>query len=169
VASAAARAPAIAGQVEYRWPISQGKEPGGLSDDDDLLALAGLGDLRGKLAGLAMTAPAAELRGAFQFAAELPGWADGTCAAVEREIAAGQIGPAIKEWIMGASGVPRLLIAAGLRDQGAGPMVTATTALGLLLVRTMIRAIRPLPPAESFDVIKNPIAAPTVLTDFLAQ
>jgi hypothetical protein len=58
---------------------------------------------------------------------------------------------------MGASGAPRLLIAAGLRDQETGP---TTTALGLLAVRNMIRAIRPLQPAEGFEVIKNPIAAP---------
>jgi hypothetical protein len=158
----------IAGQVEYRWPIGRGNEPAGLPDDEDLLTLLGAGDLRDKLRGLAMTTPAAELREAFQLARDLPGWADGICAAVEQELAAGQIGMAVREWIMGASGVPRLLIAAGLRDQRAGPTVTATTALGLLLVRIMIRAIRPLLPAETFEVIKNPIAAPPILTVFLA-
>jgi hypothetical protein len=159
----------IAGQVEYRWPISRGKEPGGLPDDDDILAVLGPGDLRDQLSGLAMAAPAPELREAFQLAADLPGWADSVCAAVEQEIAAGQIGPATREWVMGASGVPRLLIATALRDQGDGPTTTATTALGLLLVRNMIRAIRPLLPAQSFEVMKNPVAAPTVLTDFLAR
>ncbi len=138
----------IAGQVEYRWPISRGQEPGGLRDDDDLLALVGPGDLRDKLRGLAMTAPALELREAFQLAVDLPGWADSVCAAVEQEIAGGQIGPAIREWIMGASGVPRLLIATALRDQDGGPTVTATTALGLLLVRAMIRAVSAHEPNE---------------------
>jgi hypothetical protein len=159
----------IAGQVEYRWPISRGEEPAGLADDDELLALLGPGDLRNTLRGLAMTAPAPELREAFQLAADLPGWADGVCAAVEQEIAAGQIGPAIQEWVMGASGVPRLLLASSLRDPGAGPTVTAATALALLLVRTMIRALRPLLPPESFEVIKNPIAAPAILTSFLER
>jgi hypothetical protein len=71
----------IAGQVEYRWPISRGQEPGGLADDDDLLALLGPGDLQDKMRGLAMTSPTAELRETFQLAAGLSGWADSVCTA----------------------------------------------------------------------------------------
>jgi hypothetical protein len=60
------------------------------------------------------------------------------------------------EWGDGSFRGARLLIAAGLGDPETGP---TTTALGLLAVRNMIRAIRPLLPAEGFEVIKNPIAA----------
>jgi hypothetical protein len=75
----------LAGQVEYRWPVSRGEEPSGLPDDDDvLLVLLGGGDLRDQARDLAMTVPAAELRDAFVLAAGLPEWAGGTCAAVER-------------------------------------------------------------------------------------
>ncbi len=87
---------ALAGQVEYRWPISRGKEPGGVPEDEDLLAPFGGGDLRDQALDLAMTVPETELRDAFQLAAGLPGWADGICAAAEREIAAGQLGEATK-------------------------------------------------------------------------
>ena len=86
----------LAGQVEYGWPISHGEEPGGIPDDEVLLALLGAGDLRDQVRDLAMTTPAAELRDAFRLAAGLPEWADGTCAAVEREIAAGRPGEAVK-------------------------------------------------------------------------
>ena len=69
-----------------------------------------------------MTTPTAELRDAFPLAAGLPGWADGTCAAVEQEIASGQLGEAAKEWIISAFGVlTRLLLAMALPDQDAGP------------------------------------------------
>jgi hypothetical protein len=55
----------VIGQVEYRWPISCGEEPGGVLEDEDLLALLGGGDLRDRARDLAMTVPAAELRDAF--------------------------------------------------------------------------------------------------------
>src|SRR6266567_222444 len=87
----------LAGQVEYRWPISRGEEPVGGPEDEDLLALLDGGDLRDRARDLAMTVPAAELRDAFQLAAGLPGWADRICAAAEREIAVGQLGEAAKE------------------------------------------------------------------------
>ena len=62
----------VIGQVEYRWPISCGEEPGGVLEDEDLLALLGGGDLRDRARDLAMTVPAAELRDAFQLAAGCP-------------------------------------------------------------------------------------------------
>jgi hypothetical protein len=119
----------LAGQVEYRWPISRGEEPSDLPDDDDvLLALLGGGDLRDQARDLAMTVPAAKLRDAFDLAAGLPEWAGGTCAAVEREIAAGRLGEAVKEWIRNSFGLTRLLLVVALRDRDAGPASTATTA-----------------------------------------
>jgi hypothetical protein len=114
-----------------------------------------------------MTAPAAELRNAFQLAAELPDWADGFCAAVERETAAGQLGEAAVEWIRSTSGLTRLLLATTLRDMNAGPAGMAVTALALIYVRNMIRTMRRLLPAGNFDMLKNPLVAPSLLTDFL--
>jgi len=157
----------LAGQVEYRWPISPGEEPGGVPEDEGLLALPGGRDLRDQAQDLAMTVPAAELRDAFQLAADLPGWAGRACAAVEREIAAGQPGEAAKEWITGAFGFTRLLMAVALREPNPGPAGTAITALGLILVRTLIRTVRQLMPAGSFDVLRNPLVAPSFLIDFL--
>jgi hypothetical protein len=158
----------LAGQVEYRWPISRGEEPADLPDDDDvLLALLGGGDLRDQARDLAMTVPAAELRDTFALAAGLPEWADGTCAAVEREIAAGQLGEAAKEWVTSSFGLTRLLLVAALRDQDAGPANTAITALVLILIRNKIRILRQLIPAGNFDVLNNPLVAPSFLTGFL--
>lgn len=157
----------LAGQVEYRWPISRGIEPAGLPEDEDLLALLGNCDLRVQLRDLAMAAPATELLDAFQVAASVPGWADGLCAAVEREIAARRAGSATREWVMGALGLPRLLLVTALRDQNAGPAATAATALALLFVRNMIRTVRQLLPAGNAGVLNSPFVAPTLLVGFL--
>jgi hypothetical protein len=157
----------LAGQVEYRWPISPREERYAAPDDDDLLALLSSGDLRDQARDLAMTTPLGELRDAFQLAAGLPGWADGACAAVEREIAAGQPGEAAREWIMSAFGVTRLLIATALRGKDAGPASTAATAAVLIMMRNMIKAVRRLVPAGNFDVLNNPLVAPSFLVDFL--
>jgi hypothetical protein len=157
----------LAGQVEYRWPISPREECDAAPDDDDLLALLGGGDLRDQARDLAMTTPPAELRDAFQLAAGLPGWADGAYAAVEREIAARQPGEAAREWITSAFGVTRLLIAMALRGKDAGPASTAATAVVLIMMRNMIRAVRQLVPAWNADVLNNPLVAPSFLVGFL--
>jgi hypothetical protein len=157
----------LAGQVEYRWPASPREERDSAPHDEDLLTLLGGGDLRDQARNLAMTTPAAELLDALQLAAGLPGWADGACTAVEREIAAGQLGDAAKEWITSAFGLTRLLMAMALRGQDAGPASTAATALVLVLVRNMIRTVRQLMPAGNFDVLKSPLVAPSFLIDFL--
>lgn len=156
----------LAGQVEYRWPISRGEEPD-LLEDEDLLTLLGGRDLRHQARDLAMTAPATELRDAFQLAAGLPEWADSICAAVEGEITAGILGEATKEWITSAFGLTRILMATALREQNAGPASTAITALVLILVRNMIRTLCQLIPAGNFDVLNNPFVAPSFLIDFL--
>ena len=158
----------LAGQVEYRWPISRREEPGGLPDDDDvLLTLLGGGDLRDQARDLAMTVPATELRDAFGLAAGLPEWADSTCAAVEREIADGRLGEAVKEWITSSFGLTRLLLVMALRDRDAGPASTATTSLVLIFIRNKIRILRQLIPAGNLDVLNNPLVAPSFLTAFL--
>jgi hypothetical protein len=158
----------LAGQVEYRWPISRGGEPGGVPNDEELLAaLLRGGDLRDQVRDLAMTTPVAELLDAFRLAAGLPGWADDTCAAVEREITAGQLGGAAKEWITSSFGLTRLLLAVSLRDRNAGPASTAITALVLIFIRNMIGTMRQLLPAGNFDVLNSPLVAPSFLTGFL--
>lgn len=139
----------LAGQVEYRWPISRGEESSGLPADDEVPAtlLDGGGDLRGQARDLAVATPAAELLDAFRLAAGLPGWADRTCAAVEREIAAGQLGEASREWVTSAlGGLPRLLLGGALRGRDAGPASTAETALMLIFIRNKVQDP---PPARS--------------------
>ena len=58
----------IAGQIEYRWPVSPAEERDNAPDGEDLLALLGTGDLRDHARDLAMAVPAAELRDAYQVA-----------------------------------------------------------------------------------------------------
>jgi hypothetical protein len=99
----------LAGQVEYRWPISPREERDAAPDDSDLLALLGSGDLRDQARDIAMTAPLAELRDAFRLAAGLSGWADDACTAVEREIAAGQLGEAARNGPRAPSASPASL------------------------------------------------------------
>ena len=159
----------IAGQVEYRWPISPGEERDYAPDDEDLLALLGTGDQRDHARALAMTTPAAELPDAYQVAAAMTAWADGACTAVEREIADGQPGDAVTEWVTTALGPARMVMAVALRDQDAGPARTAATAMMLILIRNMLRAVRQLMPDGNFDVLRNPMVAPTFLTDFLGR
>jgi hypothetical protein len=160
----------LAGQIEYRWPISRGAEPSGLPDDDDVLGtLLGDGDLRDQARDLAMNTPVAELQDAFRLAAELPRWADTACAAVEREIAAGQLGDAAKEWVTNSFGLGRQFLITALKDKQAGPTSLAITALVLIFVRCKISALRQLLPAENFDVLNSPLVAPAFLIDFLAH
>jgi hypothetical protein len=159
----------IAGQIEYRWPISPAEERDNAPDDEDLLALLGTGDLRDHARTLAMTTPAAELRDAYQAAAAMTAWADSACTAVEREIADGQPGDAVTEWVTTAFGPARLMMAVALRDQDAGPASTAATAVMLILMRNTLRPMRQLMPEENFDLLKNPLVAPSFLADFLAS
>src|SRR5262249_9903094 len=110
-----------------------------------------------------------ELRDAYQAAAALTAWAEGACTAVEREIADGQPGDAVTEWVMAAFGPPRLMMVVALRAQDAGPASTAVTAVMLILIRNMLRAVRQLMPDGSFDVLRNPMVAPSFLADFLGR
>jgi hypothetical protein len=159
----------IAGQVEYRWPISPGEERDNAPGDEDLLALLGTGDLRDHGRALAMTTPAAELQDAYQVAAAMTAWADSACAAVEREIAAGQPGDAVTQWVTTALGPTRLMMTVALRDRDAGPASTAVTAVILILIRNMLRAVRQLMPEGNFDILRNPMIAPPFLADFLGR
>jgi hypothetical protein len=54
-----------------------------------------------------------------------------------------------------------------LRDKDAGPAGTAVTAVLLIMMRNMIRAVRQLVPAWNADVLNNPFVAPSFLADFL--
>lgn len=157
----------IAGQVEYRWPISPAEERDNAPGDEDLLALLGTGDLRDLARDLAMTTPAAELRDAYQTTAAMTAWADAACTAVEQEIASGQPGDAVTGWVTTAFGATRLIMAVMLQNKNTGPASTAATATILILIRNMLRAVRPLLPAANLDVLNNPMAAPPILTDFL--
>jgi hypothetical protein len=154
----------LAGQVEFRWPDSDDRD---VPDDDEVLGqLLGNRDLREQTRDVAMTAPVAELREAFQLAAQLPAWADGLCSSVEQEIAAGQLGDATQDWVQGAFGLTRILLTSALQ-QHPGPAGAATTAVVLLLVRNTTRALRQLIPAVDFTVLSNPFVAPAFLVSFL--
>jgi hypothetical protein len=159
----------IAGQVEYRWPISPAAERDDTLADEDILALLGTGDLRDHARDLATTTPAAELRDAYQATAAMAAWADGTCTAVEQEIASGQPGDAVTEWVTAAFGPARLMLAVMLQDQDGGPASTAVTALMLILIRNMLRAVRQLMPDGNFDLLKSPMVAPSILASFLGR
>jgi len=157
----------LAGQIEYRWPISGGTEPDGLPGDDDVLSFLEQRDLRQQLAEIAASAPLAELRDGFTVAASMPDWAAGMCQAVEDEISAGQLGPAVREWASSAVGASRLLMTTALRSTDDSPSSTATTALMLLFIRNMLRVLRRLLPAGNFELLSNPLVAPAFLADFL--
>jgi hypothetical protein len=159
----------IAGQVEYRWPISPADERDSAPGDEDILALLGIGDLRDHARDLAMTTPAAELRDAYQVAVAMTAWADGACTAVEQEIAGGQPGDAVTEWVTTAFGPARLMMAVMLQNKDAGPAGTAATAMMLIIIRNMLRAVRQLMPDGNFDLLRNLMVAPSILTDFLGR
>ena len=53
-----------------------------------------------------------------------------------------------------------LLGTGDLRDQDAGPASTAATAVILILVRDMLKAVRQLVPGGNFGVLKNPMVTP---------
>ena len=158
----------IAGQIEYRWPVSPAEERASAPDDEDLLALLSIGDLRDHARNLVMAA-AAELLDACQTARALAAWADGACTAVEREIADGQPGDAVKDWVTAAYGPARLMMAVALRDHDAGPAGTAVTAVLLIVIRNMLRAVRQLVPGTDFGVLANPMVAPAFLVGFLSR
>ena len=159
----------VAGQIEYRWPASPAEERDNAPGEKELLALLGNGDLRDQTGNLAITIPAAELRDAYQTAAAMTAWADSACTAIEQEITNSQPGDALREWVTAAFGPVRLLMAVALRDKDAGPASTAGTAMMLILIRNMLRSLRQLVLDENFNVLKNPMAAPPFLADFLSR
>jgi hypothetical protein len=159
----------IAGQIEYRWPISPREERDNAPDGEDLLSILGTGDLRDQARTLAMTTPPAELRDAYQAAMALTAWAGGVCTAVEREIAEGQPGDAVAAWVTAAFGPARLMMSVALQNQDAGPSSTAATAMMLIMIRNMLRAVLRLMPGANFDVLKNPMVAPSCLAGFLSR
>jgi hypothetical protein len=61
------------------------------------------------------------------------------------------------------------MMAAALRDQDTGPAGAAATAMMLILIRNMLRAVRQLIPDGNFGVLKNPMVAPSFLTGFLSR
>jgi hypothetical protein len=158
----------IAGQIEYPWAISPREERDNAPDDEDLLALLGTGDLRDQARALAMTTPVTELRDAYQAAAAMTAWADSACTAVEQELADGQPGDAVTQWVTTAFGPPRLMMTVALRDRDAGPAGTALIAMMLIMIRNMLRALRQLIPSGNFDLLRNPMVAPSFLADFLS-
>jgi hypothetical protein len=159
----------IAGQVEYGWPASPAEERDSAPDDDEVLGLLGDGDMRDYTRELIAAAPAAELLDAYRTAEAMAAWADSACSAVEREIADGKPGDAIREWVMASLGTARLIMAIALQHEDAGPASTAATAAVLIMIRTMIRTVRDGLPGWNFDVLKNPMIAPVCLTDFLGR
>ena len=116
-----------------------------------------------------MTSPAAELRDAYQVAAAMAAWANGACSAVEREIADGQPGDAVTQWVRTAFGPTRLMMAVTLQDHDRGPTRTAVTAVALILIRSLLRSVRQLVPDGNFDVLRHPMVAPSFLADFLGR
>jgi hypothetical protein len=61
------------------------------------------------------------------------------------------------------------MMAGTLRDEHAGPARTAVPAVILILIRNMLRAVRQLMPDGNFDLLKNPMIAPSFLADFLCR
>lgn len=53
-------------------------------------------------------------------------------------------------------------------DNDVGPASTDTTMM-LVLICNMIVAVHQLMAGETFDVLKNPMVAPSMLTDFLGR
>jgi hypothetical protein len=158
--------------VDGQGPLLQVRGGGivpGPGADTTQMALLSTGDLRDYTQDLAATTPAAELRDAYQAAGAMTAWADSACMAVEREIADGQPGDAITEWVTTAFGPARLIMAVALREQGAGPASTAATAVMLILIRNMLRDLRQLLPGGNFNVLRNPMVAPAFLADFLSR
>ena len=80
-------------------------------------------------------------------------------------------GPVVRVWGLGLyAGQDALAVTwpDDLRPQ-AGPASTAATAVMLILIRNMLRAVRQLMPDGNFDVLRNPMVAPSFLADFLGR
>lgn len=159
----------LAGQIEYRWPVSRGKEPPGLPSDEDVVSLLANQDLREQMTALAAATPLDELRDAFTLARSLPGWAADTCAVTEAEIAAGDLGQAARQWAIYSAGLTRLILIFSLDSTAPGPADTAVAALGWVFVRNMIRSLRALLPASNFEVLSNPLSVPEFIVAFLTS
>jgi len=158
----------LAGQVEYRWPGNHEQADPHLTDNGGLDFLPE-GDLRVYLRDLAATTAMKELLEAWRAAAQAGTWANDLCDAVEREIAAREPGEAMKEWFLGAFGPPRLMIITALRHAKPRPIDLATNALGLILIRGIIRNLRQLLPEGRFDLLANPAVAPPFLRPFMTS
>jgi hypothetical protein len=159
----------LAGQVEYRWPITEEPSDDPLNTEEGLRALVPDGDLRVFLTELASTTPLAELRDAWRVHVECMTWSQDLCTAVEQELAAHVRGPATQEWITSTFGLGRLILTIALRDPQPGPATLAVRALTLMFVQTMIRQVRQMWPVEgNFHLLENPVVGPRFLVGFIA-
>jgi hypothetical protein len=159
----------LAGQVEYRWPISRGEEPSGLPTMTSCWP---------PCSTAAATCEARPVT--WPWPRRQPScW---TPSAWPRGCPDGPTGPARPlsgrsppgNWARpqgnGSPAPPADCPGscwAAHCEAGAGPASTAETALMLIFIRNMFRTVRQIVPAGSFDVMDNPMVAPPFLIDFL--
>jgi hypothetical protein len=81
-----------------------------------------------------------------------------------------QPGDTVMEWVTTAIGPGRLMMAVALRTKTRTQLARPSPpAVMLILIRSMLRAIRQLMPDGNFDVLSNLMVAPSFPADFLGS
>ncbi|MET8703333.1 hypothetical protein ABZW10_31410 [Kitasatospora sp. NPDC004723] len=116
------------------------------------------------LLSVARDAPLERLHTAWTAAAQMPGWAENTCAAVESELAAGQPAKATERWAIDMV-VPfdRLFLADALSDPDPAPGTQALTALNLLFMTDAINTTLAITDDDGRETIRR-LAPPFFLS-----
>jgi hypothetical protein len=152
-------APYAAG-LERQWPDNE-VERALLLNESGGLSLFPDGDIREFLTAKTHHLTLTELRSGWEAAEQLSKWSSNLCATDEAELAAGELGPASLQWMIGAIlGPGRMLLTTGLRDVGGGPSDLAFTGLLLLWMRDCIRTAHHLLPHGEFEHLREPGVIP---------
>ncbi|MFF3710298.1 hypothetical protein [Streptomyces phaeochromogenes] len=135
--------------------------------EDGSLAFLPDGDPRDVLRVLADTAPLEDLAAGWHTAVQVREWALDLCRRVEGELAAGQLGTAVEEWLQGRQLMSGLSVIATLREPRWTPSRGAFSALMWLFQCQTFAMLDSLLPGCQWHLLTIPGFAPAPVRDLI--
>ncbi|MFH0518451.1 hypothetical protein ACHBTE_14885 [Streptomyces sp. M41] len=129
-------------------------------DDGDSLTLIPTTDARDLLRGMADTAPMEDLAAGWRTAQRVHEWALDLCRRVEDELASGEIGEAVSEWLHGRQLLSGLSVLEALRERRWAPSSHALSTLTLLFQRQVLALLDGAVPGCQWLVLEMPGVLP---------
>ncbi|WP_367132971.1 MULTISPECIES: hypothetical protein [Streptomyces] len=143
------------------------KAVGRVLADDGSLTFIPDGDARDLLRVLADTASLEDLAAGWRTAQQAREWALDLCQRVEGELAAGQVGAAVEEWLHGRQLLSGLSVIETLRDRRCSPSKGALSALLLLFQCQILVMLDELVPGCQWQLLRLPGVLPPPIRDLV--